>query len=150
MQQTDTELMVISLIEQLKNELQNTQLELKKTKNELQNIKNKQINIKVICCKTPELLNEIFIENKEWGPVSVNKNKINDIKYVAIYVSKPIQKIEYYGIVQSYQCHDKKYKFKFSKIIRLDNPIKYNGHVYQSLYTNFEKLNNAIFLEDLI
>ena len=97
----------------------------------------------------------VFMEQGQWWSdvgLKIDEKKIHELEYLAVYVSKPIQKITHYGKIKSIIPDDnpnRKYE-NAKKIILEDKPKPIeNGpvildqagkHVQDKLYTNLEKL----------
>lgn len=109
----------------------------------------------VIYPATEEGYHEVFLAEKEWYYVRIQKEKVNKIKYIALYVKKPIGCILAYAKVKNitYIEYYKKYILQLENIQFLKNPVKI-GELSSAVarspkYTTLEKLLNAHTYADL-
>ena len=68
---------------------------------------------------------EVFLKDKEWYFVRIQKEKVDKIKYIALYVKKPIGKVLTYGKVDRiiYSEENQKYIIQLKSIHSLENSI---------------------------
>ena len=101
---------------------------------------------------------ETFIRTKSWFYVRTDKNKIDKLKYIALYTGYPMQSITHYGIIDKYEEKDFNGKIKYiyylkGSPIKLENPIPLGNSNPQSTrsprYTTLKKLKTAKVYADL-
>ena len=100
---------------------------------------------------------DVFLGEREWRYVRIDKNKINKIKYIAIYRSAPISGITHYAKVKSFEYNEdyKKYSIILEgKPIRLEKIIKLEGldpnAMRSGRYVELSELKNAKNLKELL
>lgn len=101
---------------------------------------------------------ETFLDEDCWYYVRVQKDRIPNLKYIAIYVGAPISKITHYAKIApdgfEYDADEKKYIVHFEgQAIELENPIPLGGISAASTraprYTTLQKLLMAEEYKDL-
>lgn len=101
---------------------------------------------------------DTFIRTKSWFYVRTDPNKIDRLKYIALYVGIPEQKITHYGEIDSYEAITKNGKTKYiyylkGEPIKLDNPVSLGNSNPQCTrspkYTTLKKLKKAKVYADL-
>ncbi len=100
--------------------------------------------------------NEVFLDESRWYSISIYKDRIKYIKYIAAYIKSPAKKISHYAEVDSIQTspYDEKKKMIIFKnpAIKLNNSIDLGtdkAAFQRSRYTTFDKLKNAKTSDDL-
>lgn len=101
---------------------------------------------------------EAFLDEGRWYYVRVSKERIPNLKYVAVYVGTPISQITHYAKIArdgfEYDENEKKYVIHFEgQAIELENPIPLGGISAASTraprYTTLQKLLTAEEYKDL-
>ncbi|HDR7385649.1 TPA: hypothetical protein QCX24_004964 [Bacillus toyonensis] len=97
---------------------------------------------------------EVFLNDHEWYEVRVALWRLQNLKYLGVYVSAPISKVTHYAPIESFQVlKNKKYKFKLGKPIQLEQPIELSEYdltgLRQTLYTTLEHLKKSKYLYQL-
>lgn len=101
---------------------------------------------------------DTFIRTKSWFYVRTDKNKIDQLKYIALYTGYPVQSITHYGVIQNYESKDFNGKTKYiyflkGEPIALARPIPLGNINPQSTrsprYTTLKKLKAAKEYSDL-
>lgn len=99
-----------------------------------------------------------FLDENKWYYVRIRKDRLPNLKYIAIYVGAPISKITHYAkIAQNgfeYNENEKKYLIHFEgQAIELENPVPLGGISAASTrapkYTTLQKLLMAEQYKDL-
>ncbi|MCI8778536.1 MAG: hypothetical protein HFI87_05245 [Bacilli bacterium] len=99
-----------------------------------------------------------FIRTKSWFYVRTDKNKIDNLKYIALYTAYPVQSITHYGVIDRYEPRDFNGKTKYiyylkGEPIELAKPIPLGNINPQSTrsprYTTLKKLKAAKEYADL-
>ena len=70
---------------------------------------------------------DVFLGEREWRYVRINKNKIDKIKYIAIYRTAPLSEVTHYAKVKSINYNEEYQKYSITldgKPIRLEKPLK--------------------------
>ncbi len=100
---------------------------------------------------------DVFLGEREWRYVRIDKNKINKIKYIAIYRSAPISGITHYAKVKSFEYNEEYKKYSIileGKPIRLEKIIKLEGldpnAMRSGRYVELSELKNAKNLKELL
>ncbi len=92
---------------------------------------------------------EEFIENNRWFAVSIGINRIDSLKYIAVYQKNPIKAITYYAEIDKIEPYEDtgKYIIYFkNKAIKLKHPISLknpNKAPQGRVYTNINKIIKA-------
>lgn len=128
----------------------------------LKNYEEKNKNIKeeydTVIFPCDETGVETFIRTKSWFYVRTDKNKIDNLKYIALYTGYPVQSITHYGVIKSYEPRDFNGKTKYiyylkGEPIALENPVPLGNINPQSTrsprYTTLKKLKEAKEYADL-
>ncbi len=99
---------------------------------------------------------EEFINNKRWFPVRIQKDRISKIKYIAIYIGRPISAITHYAIVDKYipcENNPNKYTILLKDIHKLNKSIKLGNispvATRSPKYTTIDKFLHATTFKDL-
>lgn len=101
---------------------------------------------------------EAFLDENKWYYVRVQKDRIPNLKYVAVYVGAPISKITHYAKIASdgfeYDEDERKYIIHFEgQAIELENPVPLGGISAAATrapkYTTLQKLLTAGEYKDL-
>ncbi len=99
-----------------------------------------------------------FLDENKWYYVRIRKDRISNLKYIAVYVGAPISKITHYAKVAqngfAYDEKEKKYVVHFEgQAIELENPVPLGGISAASTrapkYTTLQKLLTAEQFKDL-
>ena len=129
---------------------ENQSFEFKETKEQTKDMENV-----IVVSAQQEGFDRVFMKQGQWwsnNGIKINDEKESGLEYLAIYISRPVQKITHYGKIQSIVPDDNpNKKYKNAKKIILDGKPKplENGpvlldikgkHVQDKLYTNLEKL----------
>lgn len=98
--------------------------------------------------------NQVFLKDHEWYEVRVASWRLENLKYLGVYVGTPLSQITHYAPIESFQVlKNKKYKFKLGDPIKLDQPIELSEHditgLRQTLYTTLEHLKKSRYLYEL-
>ncbi len=92
---------------------------------------------------------KVFLDENRWYYVRVRKDRIPNLKYIAIYVGSPVSKITHYAKIAqngfAYHEQEKKYMVHFEgQAIELENPVRLGGISAASTrapkYTTLQKL----------
>ena len=92
---------------------------------------------------------EVFLNQDCWYAIRISGGKLNEIKYIAAYQTKPISAITYYAEVDSIEAYGDgtKYKLNFKgkaiKVKPIDFTTAKSGIMQGPRYTNLEKLLTA-------
>ena len=123
----------------------------------IQNRKNerdKQGDFVLVVPAFEEGFNETFIGSKEWYWLRIGSDKLDKIKYLAIYVNAPVSAITHYAKIDKLVKYSSGYKAILSDIYKLDNSIplgKINAlYTRPNRYVTLEKLFSAKTYEDLV
>ena len=99
---------------------------------------------------------ETFLGEKRWYYVRIRKENIDRVKYIAIYVGKPVSAITHYAKVKEYilsSRYPSKYLIELEKPIPLSHKIELGSISAASLrapkYTTLDKLLKAKEVSDL-
>ena len=92
-----------------------------------------------------------FLENNRWYAVSIGINRIEALKYIAVYQKRPVKAITYYAEIDNIQLYNDtgKYIIYFKdKAKKLKQPIPLNPKNPNKapqgrVYTNINKILNA-------
>ena len=92
--------------------------------------------------------------NNEWYWLRIGKDKIDKIKYLAIYFGTPTCAVTHIAKVEKLTKHAQGYKAKLSEVTELDNPIILGDlsplYVRPNRYVSKERILNAKKYEDLV
>lgn len=101
---------------------------------------------------------ESFLQKHEWYPVRIHVDNIDKVKYIAIYVSKPISAITHYAKIVGYEP-SKEFPGKYTvlldenEIIELEKPVPLGNcspvATRSPKYTTLKKLKKAKSFSDL-
>lgn len=116
--------------------------------NDIENIE--ELNTIVVAAYEEGFQSE-FIENNRWYAVSIGINRIESLKYIAVYQKRPIKAITYYAEIEDIQLYNDtgKYIIYFKdKAKKLKHPIPLNPKNPNKapqgrVYTNINKILNA-------
>lgn len=120
-------------------------------------IKKDNLDYDTIICPAKANGLDNFLKEKKWQYIRLNQDKIDKIKYIALYVGNPISKITHYAKVKTITevIHQSKKKY----IIMVENPIELENHVILGdsnpistraiKYTTLDKLFKARKYSDL-
>lgn len=99
---------------------------------------------------------EAFLKKKKWYYVRVDASKIDKLKYVCLYVSKPTRAITHYAKIKKFEYieEEKKYMIHLKgDPIELSNPIPLGdadpNATRAPRYTKFEKILSSNTFKDL-
>lgn len=102
--------------------------------------------------------NQAFLTEHKWYHVRIRKDRIDKVKYIAIYLGSPISAITHYAKVENYK-EAKKYPGKYyinldeAEIVELPKPIQLGdcspASTRSPKYTTLDKLKKASTLKDL-
>lgn len=92
-----------------------------------------------------------FLENNRWYAISIGINRIDSLKYIAVYQKRPVKAITYYAEIEDIQLYNDtgKYIIYFKdKAKKLKQPIPLNPKNPNKapqgrVYTNINKILNA-------
>lgn len=92
-----------------------------------------------------------FIENNRFYPIIIGINRLESLKYIAVYQKAPVQAITYYAEIKDIQLYEDtgKYIINFrNKAQKLKQPIPLNPNnpnkaPQSRVYTNINKILNA-------
>lgn len=92
--------------------------------------------------------------NGEWFWLRIGKDKIDKIKYLAIYFGTPVQAITHIATVDKLTKHPSGFKASLSKVNELENPIPLGDisslYVRPNRYISKERLLSATTYADLV
>lgn len=120
-------------------------------KNDNQNLHKKDT---IIVPAQEDGFKEVFLGENSWYALRIAAGRLTDIKYIAAYQTAPISAVTHYAEIQSIEPYGdgKKYKLNFKDKAKEIEHIKLNNSrsaPQSSVYTSFEKLQNAKNISDL-
>lgn len=110
-------------------------------------------NVMITSCNNDYMFELRFLKENVWFEVPVDASKVEEIEYVGIYRSAPIQAITHLGRVRDYSLYGNtgKYIFHLEDVEELNNAIVWNkgdssmrGRRY---FTHDEIMNAKTFAE---
>jgi hypothetical protein len=116
-----------------------------------------QIDTIVVPARRPRF-EDLFMGKSVWRAVPISKDKRDQLKYIAAYVTKPESKITHYAEVARCRENDKlgeehKAIVEFQGLAKPIGPIPRlkgsKNNIRSSRYTTFEKLSRARNIDDL-
>ncbi|GAB0171741.1 hypothetical protein LSPCS325_51780 [Lysinibacillus sp. CTST325] len=108
----------------------------------------------IVASNSYESYEEVFLKNREWYEVSMAAWRIRYLKYLCIYVGKPISKILGYSEIIGFEVLENgNYKFNLGEPILLEHPIGLSPHsrmgVRKHRFTTLEMLKKSKYVSDL-
>lgn len=112
----------------------------------------------VVCPARPEGFKEVFLAQNRWYAIRISAAMIRQIKYIAMYETKPYSGIRWIGYVQDIKPFKDSDKFEIilSKRERLDNPLRLTPEESKKRvapqgprYTKMELIKKAKKLSDI-
>jgi len=124
---------------------------------------SKKINIitdvdTIVCPAREEGFKQVFIDQNRWYAIRVSPSMISQIKYIAMYETKPFSGIRWVGIVKEIRPYKDTDKFEviLSDKMKLDNPLKLSDEENKKgiapqgpRYTKMELIKKAKKLSDI-
>ena len=101
---------------------------------------------------------EVFLNERKWYYVRIDKRRIPKLKYIAIYVSSPVSQITHYAKIAedgfTYDENEKKFIIHFDgEAVELENPVPLGSisaaATRKPKYTTLRKLLDAKEYKDL-
>ncbi len=117
----------------------------------------KDIKLDVIVCPGQDWgVEKVLLKQNRWYAVEIKREKIPDLKFLAIYEKKPVKAIRYVGKIKKIQPFENSEKYE----ILLDGPVKSIPPIKRSKknpsmapqdrqYTSKKLLDKAEWLEDI-
>jgi len=101
-------------------------------------------------------MKKVFLKQYRWYAIRIAKNKMNLLKYIAVYERTPIKSIRYMGKIQSIQPYKDTGKYEIllkGKPFKI-NPIKRSKEnprlaPQNTVYTSKNLIDKAEWLEDI-
>ena len=112
----------------------------------------------IVCPARPEGFREVFLAQNRWYAIRVSAAMISQIKYIAMYETKPYSGIRWIGYVQDIKPFKDSDKFEIilSKREKLDNPLRLTSEESKKRvapqgprYTKMELIRKAKKLSDV-
>jgi len=110
----------------------------------------------LVCAAKKDGFNMAFLGQKAWWAVTISKDRLPNIKYIAIYQIAPISAITYYGKVDRIERYEDTNKYKLflkGNPIKFKKPIGLGEDVYQKpqgpKYAELSKIQSAKTLDDI-
>lgn len=110
----------------------------------------------VLVSATPESLESQFLAQRQWGEITVSKDRYFGIKYVAIFVKSPAREIQWIGKVSriTYNPKNKKSTLFLDGMPEKIRPIPYDSkcphnNAHGVSYTTISRIRNAKTLCDV-
>ena len=102
-------------------------------------------------------MNKVFLKQHRWYAVRISKDKMNLLKYIAVYEKKPIKSIRYMGKIGKIQPYKDTGKYE---ILLKDKPFKINPikrskenpklAPQNAIYTTKKLIDKGEWLEDIV
>ena len=92
---------------------------------------------------------EVFLGEDQWRAIRISGGMLNQIRYIAAYITTPVMQITHYAVVKSIEAFGEngKYRLLFEGKAIPIGPIKFGdapkGSMQGPRYTTFEKLKSA-------
>ena len=110
----------------------------------------------IICSGNEDSFNKYFLKENKWEHIRIEYKRLNKLKYIAIYITSPVQKITHYAKILEIKPSN---TFKGKYNIKIDNPIMlkqnillgniHSATVRSNKYTLLSKLKCAKKYKDL-
>lgn len=117
---------------------------------------NSEILDTLIVPASPEGFQRVFIGENCWYSFKLSKKSINNLKYIAVYQTKPVSAITHYAVIAELKSHENsKYiaLFKHNSVVKIE-PIKYDHTAVTAIqgprYFNLKRMLNVKSLREIV